>query len=385
MMRIRRDELPRPNILLSPGANAMTQPKERLTKLQARMRETGVDLAAIGPTANMRYLLGFAPHPDERVCLLLVTPKDAKLVVPGLNRDEVAAHTDNIDMISWADVDGPQAALRQALGAQKFPTVAFDGGTRADFLLALQANMVGAKISSADALIAPLRERKGADEIEILAEAAHQADVAMQAAVDACRVGATEAEVAEAVQKSFRQSGAESADFFIVGAGANGAFPHHHSSATKLKAGDAIVIDIGATHLGYKSDITRMVHLGKPTQEFTQAYEAVLNANQRAMAAVKPGVKAEEIDRIGRGVLESAGLGQYFTHRLGHGLGLDGHETPWIMKGNATVLQEGMVFSIEPGVYLTGKFGIRIEDIVVVTSTGARNLTGFDHALIVKE
>jgi Xaa-Pro dipeptidase len=207
----------------------------------------------------------------------------------------------------------------------------------------------------------------------------------MQAAVDACRVGATESEVAWAVEAAFRQNGAEVVDFTIVGAGANGAFPHHHSSDTRLQKGDAVVIDIGATHRGYKSDITRMVHLGKPTQEFTKAYEAVLQANQRAMAAVKPGVKAEEIDRIGRSTLESAGLGQYFTHRLGHGLGLDGHETPWIMHGNATTLQEGMVFSIEPGVYLTGKFGIRIEDIVVVTATGVRNLTGFDHALVIKD
>jgi Xaa-Pro aminopeptidase len=363
----------------------MSQSKERLAKLQSQLGAQSVDLAAMGPTANMRYLLGFAPHPDERVCLLLVTPNDVKMVVPVLNKEEVVAHTENIQMVSWADVDGPQAALRQALGTQKFSAVAFDGGTRADFLMALQANVGGAKISSADTLIAPLRERKGADEIQILAEAAHQADVAMQAAVDACRVGATEAEVAEAVQKSFRQSGAESADFFIVGAGANGAFPHHHSSATKLKAGDAIVIDIGATHRGYKSDITRMVHLGKPTQEFMTAYDAVLQANQRAMAAVKPGVKAEEIDRTGRSVLESAGLGKYFTHRLGHGLGLDGHETPWIMKGNATVLEEGMVFSIEPGVYFPGRYGIRIEDIVVVTANGVRNLTGFDHALVVKE
>lgn len=363
----------------------MTQSKDRLTKFQARLRETSVDLAAIGPTANMRYLLGFAPHPDERVCLLLVTSNDVKMVVPVLNQAEVVAHTENIPMVSWADVDGPQAALRQAVSGQKFSIVAFDGGTRADFLLALQANAASAKFTSADPLIAPLRERKSADEIEILAQAAHQADVAMQAAVDACRVGATEAEVAEAVQKSFRLSGAESADFFIVGAGANGAFPHHHSSETKLKTGDAIVIDIGATHQGYKSDITRMVHLGKPTEEFTKAYDAVLQANQRAMAAVKPGVKAEEIDRIGRSTLEGVGLGPYFTHRLGHGLGLDGHETPWIMKGNATVLQEGMVFSIEPGVYFPGKFGIRIEDIVVVTANGVRNLTGFDHALVVKD
>ncbi len=363
----------------------MTNSKERLTKLQRRMLETGVDLAAFGPTANMLYLLGFAPHADERVCLLLVTPNDVCMVVPGLNREEVGAHMDNIEMVSWEDVDGPQAALRQALDARKFTTIAFDGGTRADFLMHLQANIGRARVTFVDTLIAPLRERKSAEEIEILAQAAKQADLAMQAAVNTCRVGATEAEVAWAAEGAFRRNGAEVVDFTIVGAGANGAFPHHHSSTTKLQKGDAVVIDIGATYRGYKSDITRMVHLGKPTQEFTKAYEAVLSANDRAMSAVRPGVRAEEIDRAARSVLESADLGPYFTHRTGHGLGLDGHETPWIMKGNATVLEEGMVFSIEPGVYFPGKFGIRIEDIVVVTANGVRNLTGFDHALVVKE
>jgi Xaa-Pro aminopeptidase len=367
------------------GSIDMSQFTDRLTKLQAQLRTQAVDLAAIGPTANMRYLLGFAPHADERVCLLLVTLDQARLVVPFLNKEEVAAHTESIEMISWSDVDGPQPALRQAIGGRNYSAVAFDGGTRADFLLALQANVASARFTSADALIAPLREKKSTEEIEILAQAARQADAAMQAAVNACRVGATEAEVASAAEGAFRQNGAEVVDFTIVGAGANGAFPHHHSSTTKLKSGDAIVIDIGATHRGYKSDITRMVHLGKPTLEFMRAYNAVLEANQRAMAAVKSGMKAEEIDRIGRAVLESAGLGKYFTHRLGHGLGLDGHETPWIMNGNATVLEEGMVFSIEPGVYFPGQYGIRIEDIVVVTSTGARNLTGFDHKLVIKE
>jgi Xaa-Pro aminopeptidase len=349
------------------------------------MLETSVDLAAFGPTANMRYLLGFAPHADERVCLLLVTPSDVRMVIPGLNREEIVAHTDNIEMVSWEDVEGPQAALRQALGARRFSMVAFDGGTRADFLMHLQANIAGAKVTSADPLIAPLRERKSAEEIGVLAQAAKQADLAMQAAVNTCRIGATEAEVAWAVESAFRKNGAEAVDFTIVGAGANGAFPHHHSSETKLQKGDAVVIDIGATHRGYKSDITRMVHLGKPSQEFAKAYEAVFSANARAMSAVRPGVRAEEIDRAARSVLEAAGLGPYFTHRTGHGLGLDGHETPWIMSGNATVLEEGMVFSIEPGVYLPGKFGIRIEDIVAVTTDGVRNLTGFDHALVVKD
>lgn len=362
----------------------MNQSEQRLANLQARMREDGVDLAAIGSTANLHYFLGFAPHADERLCLLLVGANDVRMVVPGLNREEIAAHTE-VEMIPWADVDGPLDALRQALTKWKSPrTLAVDGAIRADSLLNLQASVTCEKTITADALVAPLRQRKSADEIEMLARAAKQADLAMQAAVDACRVGATEAQVAWAAETAFRKDGAEMVDFTIIGAGPNGAFPHHHSGNTVLRDGDAIVIDIGASLNGYKSDITRMVYLDKPTAQFTKAYAAVLDANQRAMAAVRSGVAAEEIDHIARSTLDAAGYGKYFTHRTGHGIGLEGHEPPWIMHGNKTALQEGMVFSIEPGVYFVGEFGVRIEDIVVVTNAGVRNLTGFDHALVVK-
>ena len=361
------------------------QTNDRLTRLQQRMHEAQVDLVAIGPTANMRYLIGFAPHADERVCLLLVRPDDVRMVAPSLNCEEIAAHT-KVELVPWTDVDGPQAAIRQALGPQTMlGTLVVDGATRADFLMHLQANMTSQKTISADTLIAPLRQCKSADEIELLAQAAAQADRAMHAAVDACCVGATESEIAWAAEATFRKHGAEVVDFTIVAAGANGAFPHHHAGNTPLKNGDAIVIDIGATHRGYKSDITRMVHLGEPTAEFTRAYAAVLDANQRAMVTVRPGVAAEEIDHAARSVLDAAGYVKFFTHRTGHGIGLDGHEPPWMMHGNKIALEEGMTFSIEPGVYFVGQCGIRIEDIVVVTKNGVRNLTGFDHALIIKE
>lgn len=362
----------------------MTQNKERLANLQARMRETGVDLAAIGSTANLRYFLGFAPHADERLCLLLVDAQDVRMVVPSLNREEIAAHTD-VELVSWTDVDGPREALRQALTAWKTPhTMAVDGAIRADALMHLQASLTCDKTIPADALVAPLRQLKSADEIDLLSRAAAQADHAMQAAVDTCRVGATEAQVAWAAETAFRQDGAETVHFTLIASGPNGAYPHHHSGERRLLEGDAIIIDIGASFQGYNSDITRMVYLGQPSSEFAKAYASVLEANQRAMAAVRPGITAEEIDRIARSTLQATGYGEYFTHRTGHGIGLEGHEPPWIMEGNKTVLQSGMVFSIEPGVYFVGQFGVRIEDIVTVTSSGVRNLTGFDHALVIK-
>lgn len=362
----------------------MTSKGERMVALQARMGEMGVGLAAFGPTANMTYLLGFAPHSDERVCLLLVSQDKALMVTPGLNAQEIASHTD-VEMLKWEDADGPERALGSALnGIKPAGRVAVDGGMRADFLLHLQAALDGVTFTPADMLISPLRSRKSAQEIEMLARAAAQADRAMQAGMNACRPGATENEVAWAVESAFRQDGAQSVEFTLIAAGSNGAYPHHHSSARQLREGDAIILDIGATLDGYQSDITRMVYLGKPTEEFLQAYNAVLDANQRARAAVRPGVAAGEIDRAARSTLEAAGYGEYFTHRTGHGLGLEGHEAPWIMSGDQTVLEEGNVFSIEPGVYLEGQFGVRIEDIVAVTADGARDLTGSDHALVIK-
>lgn len=362
----------------------MNRTNERLTALQARMREMRVDLAALGPTANMRYLLGFIPHPDERLCLLLVGTDAVRMLVPDVNREQVAANTD-VELVAWADADGPQEALRQALSGLPSPrSLAVDGVMRADFLLRLQSVLTPVETVPVDKVLSPLRKCKSSEEIEALARAAAQADRAMQAAVDACRPGATEKQVAWAAETAFRQDGAEALDFAIIASGPNGAYPHHSTGDRPLQEGDAVIIDIGATLGGFKSDITRTVHLGTPKAEFLQAYSAVLDANQRATAGVRPGVTAEEIDRLARSSLERAGYGRYFVHRTGHGLGLEGHEPPWIMAGETTVLQEGMVFSVEPGVYLVGQFGVRIEDIVAVTRSGVRCLTGFDHALVVK-
>ncbi len=359
--------------------------EERLANLQARMKETDTDLAAIGPTPSMRYLLGFIPHADERTCLLLVDRHSVRMVVPGLNREEVAVHT-KIDLIGWDDADGPQAALQQAMAAIRTPRkLAVDGTMRADYLLQLLSVVSPDRTIAVDALLTPLRVCKSAEEIEALARAAAQADLAMQIAINSCNPGVTEAAVAWAAEAAFRQDGAEEVCFTLIASGPNGAYPHHHSGERRLQKGDAIIIDIGASLHGYKSDITRMVCLGTPSEEFQRAYAAVDDANQRAKAAVRPGLAAGEIDRIARDTLSAAGYGSLFIHRTGHGLGLEGHEPPWIMAGDPTVLREGMVFSIEPGVYLVGQFGVRIEDIVVVTQSGVRNLTGFDHSLVIKD
>jgi len=362
----------------------MTDSKTRLSQLQAAMQAAKVDLLAVGPTANMRYLLDFAPHADERLCLLLVSAAAINVVVPTLNADDLAAHTD-LPLHRWPDADGPEMALAQALGSQpQVKRLAVDGTMRADFLLPLQAATTPHETITGEPLLAPLRARKSPEEIELVAQAAAQADRAMQVVIDACRSGVTELELAWVAREAFRQDGAEEVTFTLIASGPNGAYPHHHSGGRRLQTGDAVIIDIGALFNGYQSDITRMVFLGEPPADFVAAYEAVLAANRQGRAAVRPGVAAGEIDRVTRGKLAEAGYGDYFIHRTGHGLGLEVHEQPYIMAGNEQVLAEGMVFSVEPGVYLPGKYGIRIEDIVAVTDSGVRTLTGFDHQLVVK-
>lgn len=363
----------------------MTEFERRTQSLRARMMDAGVDLVALGPTSNMRYLAGFVPHPDERLCLLLISPGAVQAVVPKLNAEEWAAHVD-LSLHTWADDVGPEAALRAALsGVASLKKLAIDGAMRADFLLRLLEAGRPEITMPVASLLAPLRARKSAEEIEALARAAAQADRAMQAAVDACQPGVSEAQVAWAAEEAFRLDGADEVCFTLVASGPNGAYPHHHSGGRRLEEGDAIILDIGASLDGYKSDITRMVFLGEPPAEFLDAYDAVLEANSRGRAAVAPGVTAEAVDRAARDSLEGRGYGDFFIHRTGHGLGLDVHEAPWILAGNQDTLEMGMTFSVEPGVYLPGRFGVRIEDIVAVTDTGVRTLTGFDHQLVIKK
>jgi Xaa-Pro aminopeptidase len=362
----------------------MTEFEVRTENLRATMQDAGVDLIAVGPTASMRYLAGFVPHPDERLCLMLISSQATRAIVPKLNAGEWSTHVD-LPLHTWADEEGPGQALKAALsGLPAVNKLAIDGAMRADFLLPLMAATQPGVTIPAESLIAPLRARKSPEEIETLARAAAQADRAMGAAVDACRPGVSEAQVAWATEEAFRLDGAEEVCFTLVASGPNSAYPHHYSGERLLQDGDTIIMDIGASLDGYKSDITRVVFLGQPPAEILEAYDAVLEANTQGRAAVAPGVTAQEVDRAARSVLEARGYGEHFIHRTGHGLGLEVHEAPYIMAGNQQRLETGMVFSVEPGVYFPGQFGIRIEDIVVVTESGVRTFTGFDRGLVVK-
>jgi Xaa-Pro aminopeptidase len=335
---------------------------------------------AIAPSDNLFYLLGFSPLPDERLCLLLIGPQGSVFVVPSLNAAQSAAHVSGLEFLSWADADGHGEALRAGLarvapdGARR---VAADPLMRADHLLALQSRLGPAsEYVNAELVLRGLREVKSLDEVELLKASALIADRAMEVALAACRAGVSEADVAALAAAEFGAAGADRTGFVIVASGPNGALPHHHTGRRLLEAGDPVVIDMGGTRAGYQSDITRMAFVGEPSAEATEVVEVVEAALEAGMAAAGPGVPAGEVDRAARGVIETAGYGEAFVHRTGHGLGVSVHEPPWIMAGSDQLLRQGMVFSIEPGIYLPGRFGVRLEEIVVATADGCERLSG---------
>ena len=359
----------------------------RLAKLQVEMEKAGVDLVAIAPTSNMRYLAGFMPFPDERLCTLLVGQGSVRFVVPELNADHVEANT-GMETIRWTDASGPEDALESAISELNIRpglVLAADASMRADNLLRLQDVIRPKRSIAASGLMGALRMRKSDDEIDALLSAAALADEALRVGAEACRPGRTEREVATEIAKYFRENGVDSVDFTSVGSGPNGAFPHHMVSDRRLQDGDTIILDIGATLNGYHSDVARVVHLGEPTDELITVYQVVREANRLGREAAVAGARARDVDRAARNAIVQAGYGEFFLHRTGHGLGLDVHEMPWITAENEMPLKPGMVFSIEPGIYLADKFGVRIEDIVAITENECRRLTGLDHELIVRD
>jgi Xaa-Pro aminopeptidase len=358
---------------------------QRLAALRARMLATGTDLVAIGPSSHMMYLAGLDPHGDERPVMLLVSLSHAGFLMPALNADSSRQKT-SWPLFTWRDDDGPDAALSDLLKASGLPlnpSVVLEETMRADFALLLLDALPGANRRFTGDTVGFLRARKGEDEYLRLKASAVLNDAAAVAGFDALQEGITELEVAAVIREHYKQAGAMPA-FASVCFGGNGAFPHHHTDETKLKKGDAVLIDLGGKLDGYPSDMTRVGFFGEPTEEFRKVHAVVEKAVQAALAAARPGVAAKTVDKAARDVITNAGYGKYFTHRTGHGLGIDIHEPPYLTATSETVLDEGMVFSIEPGIYLPGLFGLRLEDIVILRRDGPEILSELSRDAILR-
>lgn len=349
----------------------------RLASLQRRMTETSTDLVVLGPTSHMKWLTGLSPHGDERPVMVFVSQTKVGMLIPALNVDSQRPLT-TVPFFPWRDDEGPSEALQSvlnAVGASKPQlVVAVDEAMRTDFALLVLDALPGARRTFTKETVSYLRAQKSEGEYRALKDNALINDGAMRAAFASLRAGITELEVADVVRAFYKSAGA-STEFISVCFGQNGAFPHHHTGDTALQDNQAVLIDIGGRSQGYPSDMTRVGFFGAPTVEFNKVHGVVEAAVQAALEAAKPGVEARVVDQAARGVIEAAGYGDLFLHRTGHGLGIDIHEEPNITATSNIVLREGNVFSIEPGIYFGGQFGVRLEEIVILRADGPEVLS----------
>ncbi|KIN61160.1 putative metallopeptidase, family M24 [Sulfitobacter noctilucae] len=354
--------------------------ENRLARLRQRMADTGTDLVAVGPSSHMQWLLGLNPHGDERPVMALVTADQAGVLMPKLNADAARAQCNSVPFYEWSDTEGPLDALTALLDKLDVKrlgiSVVLDETMRADFAFLLLEQLDAPKHRFTEDTVGQLRAAKDADEHKLLRDCARLNDAAFELAFASLRTGMSENDVKTIIVDHYRAHGAEPA-FCIVGFGSNSAFPHHHTGGDVLAPEMAVLIDAGCRLNGYPSDMTRCAWYGDtPDPEFTKVAGVVEEAVQAALSAAKPGAACSAIDTAARDVIKAAGYGAAFLHRTGHGLGVDVHEPPYMMASNDQPLAAGNVFSIEPGVYLTDGFGIRLEDIVHLGSDGPEILSG---------
>jgi Xaa-Pro aminopeptidase len=348
---------------------------ERMRRAARVGAEEDLDAIVVAPSPDLAYLTGYDPPPLERPTLLVLRPgRDPALLVPELERAlAVDARVGEIvDLVPWRDATDPYRAAVDLLPA--VGRVGLSDRIWGIHVLRVQAAAPALTWAPASRVLSRLRARKDPDEVDALRRAGAAADATFE---DIRRLpfgGRTEREIASDLRRLLVEHGHDVADFAIVGSGPNGASPHHEATDRSIVPGDAVVLDFGGSLDGYFSDTTRTVLVGDPPQGFEDVFALVREAQERAVGSIVPGVPIQEVDRAARGVITAGGFGERFIHRTGHGIGLDVHEPPYAVEGDETSLEPGMTFSVEPGIYLEGRFGVRIEDIVVVTDDGVERL-----------
>jgi Xaa-Pro aminopeptidase len=360
---------------------------ERLARARRRMDEEGVDVLLVSVGADLPYLTGYEAMPLERLTMLVVpSGGEATLVVPRLEAPRVVERPEAFTVHVWDETDDPVAVVAALAGS---PRVAAIGDrTWARFLVELQAALPSTSWRRAGEVMAPLRSVKDEAEVESLRRASAAADRVASAlqAGEIALVGRTEAEVSTDLGRRLRQEGHRAVNFAIVAAGPNAASPHHDPGERVIESGEVVLCDFGGTMPdGYCSDITRCVHTGPVPAELAELYAVLEEAQAAAVAVATVGTCCEEVDGVARRRIAEAGWGEQFVHRTGHGIGLEEHEDPYLVAGNVAPLVAGHAFSVEPGIYLPGRTGARIEDIVVATDAGPEPLNRVDHALVVVE
>ena len=356
-------------------------------RVVAAAAEAGLAGVLVTPGPDLVWLTGYQPTAiTERLTVLVLAPdQEPTLLVPALERPdaEAAEGVRGMRVLDWADATDPYRAATPLLRADG--TYGVSDSAWALHLLGLQGALPRTTYRSLTHGLPMMRAVKGADELARLTVAGAAADAAYGEIVKVRFAGRRETEVAADLAGLLRHFGHEQVDFTVVGSGPNGANPHHEAGERVIQQGDAVVLDFGGLMFGYGSDTTRTVCVGEPTQQIRDVHEIVRLAQEAGVAAALPGATCQDVDRAARAVITGAGYGKEFIHRTGHGIGVTTHEPPYMVEGEEQPLVPGMCFSVEPGIYLAGRFGVRIEDIVTVTETGALRLNNTDHGLAVVE
>jgi Xaa-Pro aminopeptidase len=348
----------------------------RMQRAGRSAKEAGMSGLLVTPGPDLLYLAGYAPvATTPRLTMLVVSADHAPaMLVPKLERPDVeeAPSSSKLTVSDWADGSDPYEAAATLLDPKG--RYAISDSAWSLHLLGVQGQLPETTYVSMTQGMPLLRAVKDDDELQRLTAAGEAADAAFHDILEVTFAGRKEVEVAADLAHALRAHGHSEVEFTVVGSGPNGANPHHEIGERAIDEGDMVVLDFGGTMDGYRSDTTRTVHVGEPTDEELKVHEIVEQAQQAGFDAVRPGVACQEIDRAARKVIADAGYGEYFIHRTGHGIGLATHEPPYMVEGETHLLEPGMCFSIEPGIYLPDKFGVRIEDIVTVTEDGGRRL-----------
>lgn len=354
----------------------------RLQAAQGEFKSADLDFVLIGPSADMAYLIGRSLPLTERFNALIIPHKGQPIViVPSLQQPLVSDLAIDCQVVIWNEVDDPIHLVASIIGSAR--RVGFNAHFWASFLLPLQALVTSASFVSASEQLGALRVCKHSSEVAILDDLATRFDSIWSEFCSGRVIGLTEHEIALRIADLARSHGFANLAWCDVGSGPNGASPLHHWSDRRIEVGDPIVIDFAATRDGYYMDTCRTPVAGEPHPEFVQIYDIVNRAYEQAAKAIRPGVEAQSVDAAARAVISDAGYGDFFIHRVGHGLGMDAHEQPYLVNGNRQLLETGMVCSNEPGIYVPGRWGVRTENIMLVTEDGTRSLSNFSRDLVV--
>lgn len=353
----------------------------RRKRASALLQEHGIAALLLSPGSDLAYLSGYRIFGSERLtCLVLAADGAATLVLPNLESPRAHHAAPDLPQRTWEETDDPYAVVASLVSGAGDLAVADQ--MWALFTLKLQKALAGRGFVLASTITRELRMRKDAFEREALRAVSASADRAYAKMLTHEFAGKRESEVGAELAALLKDEGHDEVTFTIVASGPNGASPHHETGERRIASGDTVVLDFGGTREWYCSDITRTVHVGKPDAETVKVHDAVRRAQEAGYAAAKSGASAESVDAASRTVIDDAGYGKFFIHRTGHGIGLDGHEHPYLVTGNRERLEPGMAFSIEPGIYLPGRFGVRIEDIAMIGDDGlVEPLNRADHGL----